>query len=487
MMGEERSLTEQLERFRREIDTYFRFNPESERARLNDREQSLKGWQQRESNELDGLKRELDGKLVSIRRIEKEIRTLDERLDRAESSGSTTRSQANLTAERKRRRDLAGRHDELGSEYESRAAEYGKRVKEYNAEQERRRVEINALIQQYNKRVANQNTWFSSRRDGAFFKDLNSFYAKLRRGELGVRCEPGRIEDMLAEVSEMRRELARYCTDGATTQDGGMLVIETKVSGDDERAERCHLVIDTASSLVTLPEEIVKVLALEKYIGEEIDLHLPANITVKARQLLIPMISAAGEEAKFVKGVILDAVSPGIDGCLGLSFLNRFDYRIEKQKTPPLILKKKLPTDGQRKFDVFISCKSEDLGYAEQVYDFLEDSGYSPFLSSKSLYAVGTTEYQKVIDAAMEEAVHLVIICSAKEYITSPWVESEWRMFESDRRSGRKWGNIAPILCGEMSPSDLPVSLRKYSAISIDMEDWQTRLINFLPRRRQGV
>ena len=39
----------------------------------------------------------------------------------------------------------------------------------------------------------------------------------------------------------------------------------------------------------------------------------------------------------------------------------------------------------QKKYDVFISSKSEDYPIAERVYDFLVANGLSVFLASKEL------------------------------------------------------------------------------------------------------
>ena len=36
-------------------------------------------------------------------------------------------------------------------------------------------------------------------------------------------------------------------------------------------------------------------------------------------------------------------------------------------------------------YDVFISCKSDDYGYAEQVYEFLVSSGKKVFLASREI------------------------------------------------------------------------------------------------------
>lgn len=37
------------------------------------------------------------------------------------------------------------------------------------------------------------------------------------------------------------------------------------------------------------------------------------------------------------------------------------------------------------KYDVFISCKSEDYKYTEEIYDFLKANGINAFLALKEM------------------------------------------------------------------------------------------------------
>ena len=83
-------------------------------------------------------------------------------------------------------------------------------------------------------------------------------------------------------------------------------------------------------------------------------------------------------------------------------------------------------------YDVFITCKSEDYGYAERIYDFLTAHGIKVFLASKELRRLGESEYRKAISSAMQQAYHLIIFASKAEYIDSTWVYYEWERLESE-------------------------------------------------------
>ena len=56
----------------------------------------------------------------------------------------------------------------------------------------------------------------------------------------------------------------------------------------------------------------------------------------------------------------------------------------------------------EKKYDVFISSKSEDYPIAEKVYDFLVANGLTVFLASTELSRIGEAEYSEAVDAAID-------------------------------------------------------------------------------------
>ena len=133
-------------------------------------------------------------------------------------------------------------------------------------------------------------------------------------------------------------------------------------------------------------------------------------------------------------------------------------------------------------YDIFISAKSEDLAHARRVRDFLAARGLEVFLSAESLRSSGTTEFQKAIDAAIENSEHMVVVTSAAAHVAapgSPWVEKEWRSFLNEKLDGRKHGNLVSVITGGVDPAQVPLSLRSYEAIRLDKPGLQ-RLIDYL-------
>lgn len=129
------------------------------------------------------------------------------------------------------------------------------------------------------------------------------------------------------------------------------------------------------------------------------------------------------------------------------------------------------------KYDVFISCKSEDYKYAEEIYQFLTDKGIHTFLASKELRNIGDTEYRRAISTAMKSAYHMIVFASKAEYIDSTWVYYEWDMFVNAMLKGFKKGQIMTILKG-VNTDDINMDLWKYE--SFTFENYKENLIDYV-------
>lgn len=118
------------------------------------------------------------------------------------------------------------------------------------------------------------------------------------------------------------------------------------------------------------------------------------------------------------------------------------------------------------KYDVFISCKSEDYNLGRQVYEFLvnhRDLNLNVFMADKELRKLGVSDYGKAIDDALESSMHLIVVSSNVNYLkyeTSPYVYYEWHAFTEDIKSGRKNGNIMTIFTADVDLKNVPIALR---------------------------
>ncbi|MBU7007153.1 toll/interleukin-1 receptor domain-containing protein [Phosphitispora fastidiosa] len=120
---------------------------------------------------------------------------------------------------------------------------------------------------------------------------------------------------------------------------------------------------------------------------------------------------------------------------------------------------------------VFISAKSEDFPYAEEIYKFLRGKGVPVFFSRESLPALGNSDYRKQIDKYLDMVQHMIVVASSVDNVLSQWVEGEWGFFINEKRSGRKAGNIVTVIVGSLNISDLPPSLRYYEVIPFEESD----------------
>jgi len=133
---------------------------------------------------------------------------------------------------------------------------------------------------------------------------------------------------------------------------------------------------------------------------------------------------------------------------------------------------------------VFLSARSDDYGCAEEVHRFLTDSGVQAFFSHVSLPELGSSDYRREIDQALDDAQHMVVITSSRDNVLSQWVEAEWGFFINEKRSGRKPGNLITLLVGSMEIPELPPSLRYYEVITYAPEALEKllRYVNRIPK-----
>lgn len=122
---------------------------------------------------------------------------------------------------------------------------------------------------------------------------------------------------------------------------------------------------------------------------------------------------------------------------------------------------------------IFISARSTDYQYAEQIYRFLKSQGLHTFFSQESLPELASSDYRKQIDDALDSAQHMIVVTSSRANVTSSWVEAEWGLFINEKRSGRKAGNLITVVAGDLRPSELPASLRYYEVIPFQRDAFQ--------------
>jgi hypothetical protein len=367
------------------------------------------------------------------------------------------------------------KHGELARQFTERQNAYNARVRRRNEEMQQKQCELTALQESIKKEFQEYELWRNARGEEQFFREVNQLYATLHEelGEAGDNA--GTIKAYYNQLRLIRKELATYARRREQEAENGVLVMSALLSKDEE----CHLVVDTGSTLVTISPELVRVLGLTRSLAEEVEVVLPGGHRARGRKLILPSLSVQGMEAQNVEAVQLEESQCGIDGLLGLSYLNRFNYMVEREKPQRLHLS--LKGDAIDTYDVFISYNSDDEWWARIIFDALTVMKYRPFLSDISLRELGHGDFGKAIESAISSARHMVVVGSSNENLTSPWVEKEWRFFIHLQLLKRKTGNLIAIPCGTMTAEDLPPGLSYYQAVPIFHSNFRERLRDFLP------
>ena len=135
-----------------------------------------------------------------------------------------------------------------------------------------------------------------------------------------------------------------------------------------------------------------------------------------------------------------------------------------------------------RGFDVFISCKSQDYGLAHELYDFLLNKGFKPFLADSSIKEVGIDQYTALIGEVINVCQNMVVFATDIRYLETPYVSAEWHTFINDINTGHKPNaKIVSILSTGINPHNLPSWLRDKQCFTT--ENYKEDLIPFLSSR----
>ena len=137
-------------------------------------------------------------------------------------------------------------------------------------------------------------------------------------------------------------------------------------------------------------------------------------------------------------------------------------------------------------YEVFISFKfsgkdgkpTRDAWLGEHLYQGLMKEGINTFYSPVTLREVGADDYQRHIDAALDQAVVMIVIGTEKDFMESEWVRAEWETFIGEVRGGRKSGRVFTYTEG-MNVKELPLPLRKFQMIVHGLDSAKT-LIEFI-------
>ena len=170
------------------------------------------------------------------------------------------------------------------------------------------------------------------------------------------------------------------------------------------------------------------------------------------------------DDSKYGAAVIKHATAAGssrlatYESLIEKMVMSKRTYRKIKKTTEP--------------FDIFICFKktapdkslTKDCQVATEIYNRLDDD-YNVFFSERTLHQLAVGDYEPNIYHALYTAPVMILCCSKREYLTSPWVRNEWNRFIDMSRKTSQVKRIIPVFIDGFSPEDLPDNLRKYQGI----------------------
>ena len=221
-------------------------------------------------------------------------------------------------------------------EYKKIEASYNQAVSQYNSNAKQTMVLIDQAKSDAKKKISEYNTWRDSDNDMEFFNALNTYYEQLLKEQKRI---PGTFtkSSEIRAIKKIRKELANFTRKKYEKNNNGLIIIEALLCD----REKAFFLVDTGATTTTIHPAMLNALGINIKSGEESEYKTAGGIKRKARGVTIPRISINGKSATNVEAAVLPPTDVGIDGLLGHSFLNHFNYRIEKKDKPELILIKK--------------------------------------------------------------------------------------------------------------------------------------------------
>lgn len=146
-----------------------------------------------------------------------------------------------------------------------------------------------------------------------------------------------------------------------------------------------------------------------------------------------------------------------------------------------------------KKYDVFISCRSNDYDIASKLYHFLKGKGVRVFFSEKTLPELGDSDYQDVIFENLNNSDNLIVVCSNADYLKKPksqndnlasgWVYKEWSKFIKLKLDKIKPNaNIVTLYTSSVIFDNLPDQLRDNECRPY--EKYEEFILNYVKKKK---
>ena len=129
---------------------------------------------------------------------------------------------------------------------------------------------------------------------------------------------------------------------------------------------------------------------------------------------------------------------------------------------------------------VFISYAKEDIAYAEELYDFLEASGFDPWLDKKKLKVGANWDF--FIQKSLRESTWIILLLSSVSVKKRGYVQREYRA--AVRYAESKLEEDIYIIPIMIDACEVPHGIDKFQWKMYDEEDTFTQILHSLKEQR---
>jgi len=169
----------------------------------------------------------------------------------------------------------------------------------------------------------------------------------------------------------------------------------------------------------------------------------------------------------------------------------RAQYREEAVYLDKVLADVRRVEETTKPYDIFLCYKAsvpgvsgaftDDFDRAREIYAHLVQMGYHVFFAHGTLQRSAGTNFEAQIYHALKTARVMLVICSRKDYLLSPWVRSEWTRYleQADRDPSR---HLVPLLYDDPPASSLPPAF-----VSRQLEGVHMRGLNALDNLRSTL
>lgn len=131
--------------------------------------------------------------------------------------------------------------------------------------------------------------------------------------------------------------------------------------------------------------------------------------------------------------------------------------------------------------DVFISHAKEDTAFAEQLYDYLSEKGFSPWLDKKKLKVGANWDYE--IKKALKESTFVILLLSSISVKKRGYIQKEFK-YALEYSESKLIDDIyiIPIL---LDKCEVPDQLSKFQWMEVGQENFRQEILTSLNYQRQ--